>query len=103
MSNLSQEAFRAGREVAQTARERILMELLWTEEFIEQLRRQGRLTQLVEDSVFNEFDHFMYEVGWVTGEAYARIRVTLLNLPAAAPLSRLDTAIDAYFLLVDGY
>jgi hypothetical protein len=102
MANLSHDAFRAGREIARTARERVLMELVWTEAFIETLRRQGKLTESKEEAVFVEFDRFMYQVAWITGEAYSRIRWALTKLPADAPRSRLDVAVDAYYLLVDG-
>jgi hypothetical protein len=103
IAGLSREAFRAAREVAQTAREQVMQELCWTDRELERLQRQGRLTPAMEEGVLCELDRYMYQVGWITGDAYTKLRRALRSHPAAASLSRLDVAVDAYFLLVDGY
>lgn len=103
IAGISQEAFRAAREVARKAQKQVLQELLWTDDRLAQLQRQGRLTPVLEEEVFCELDRYMYQVAWITGEAYTKLRRALPYQPQAAQLSRLDVAIDAYFLLTDGH
>lgn len=102
IADVSQEAFQAAREVARMARDQVLHELCWTDQELARLQRQGRLTPNLEEAILYELDHYMYQIGWITGDAYVKLRRALANQPEAKPLSRLDVAFDAYFLLVDG-
>lgn len=102
IAGVSQEAFRAAREVARMSRDQVLEQLSWTDEKLAKLQRQGRLTPVLEDTILYELDRYMYRIAWITGEAYTKLRWALANQPQATPLSRLDVAVDAYFLLVDG-
>jgi hypothetical protein len=102
VAGVSQEAFRAAREVARMARDQVLRELSWTDQELARLQRQGRLTPNLEEDILDELDRYMYQIGWITGDAYVKLRRALASLPEAKPLSRLDVAVDAYFLLADG-
>lgn len=102
LSALRQEASRVGVRVSYVAKERVLEELIWTDELLVKRQKQGRLTPELEQAVFDEFDFFLRDVGWIVSEAYYRIQHVLADVPLDPSVGRLAATLDACYLLVDG-
>jgi len=102
LSALRQEASRVGVRVSHVAKERVLEELIWTDELLVKRQKQGRLTPELEQAVFDEFDYFLRDVGWKVSGAYYRIQHVLADVSLEPSVGRLSATLDACYLLVDG-
>jgi hypothetical protein len=102
LSALRQEASVVGMRVSHVAKGWVLKELIWTDELLVERQKQGRLTPELEQAVFDQFDFFLRDVGWIVSEAFYRIQHVLADASVDPAVGRLAATLDACYLLVDG-
>jgi hypothetical protein len=101
LASLKREANRAGLRISDAAREEVWKQLAWTDDRLEEWRRQGRLTTQLENRVSDELAYFLERVGYCSEQGYQAIVRVLAHAPALTTGGRIETMVDACYLLVD--
>lgn len=101
LDTLKREASRAGFRIAETAREEVWKQLVWTDNLLTEWQRQGQLTTQLEDRVSAELAYYLEQVGYRSEQGYRGIVRALSQAPALTASGRVELMMNACFLLVD--
>jgi hypothetical protein len=101
LASLKHEANRAGLRISDAARDEVWQQLAWTDDRLEEWRRQGRLTAQLENRVSDELAYFLEHIGYCSEHGYQAIVKALAQAPALTIGGRIETMVDACYLLVD--